>query len=174
MIVDYLKNILPEYEIKKITEDMYKVLYDLYKTNTEYFSYFGEHDMTLEDCVRDTHSLPPNTNVDQKFYIGFFRNNKLELIIDFYINFPEYNVIWIGLFMINGNLQRKGYGKYIINSFIQASKENGYLSIQLGVIEDNKEGLSFWKSFKFNEIRQKMMKEENNKKINYLVLEKRI
>lgn len=63
----------------------------------------------------------------------------------------DHHYVWIGLFLIDENHQRKHYGKQIIDHFINIWK-NECDYIQLGCLIHNRKGYAFWKSLGFYDI----------------------
>jgi len=76
MIFKGLEKRLDNYDIRKITESDYGDVYTLQLTNPEYFSSTQKHEVTMEDCIEGTQALPPGTGVEQKFYIGFYKETE--------------------------------------------------------------------------------------------------
>ena len=56
--------------------------------------------------------------------------------------------VWIGLFLVDENKHRQGFGKAIIQSFIN-QLDNHYNHVQLACIEYNEKGMAFWQSLGF-------------------------
>ena len=59
--------------------------------------------------------------------------------------------VWIGLFLVDENKHRQGFGKAIIQSFIN-QLDNHYNHVQLACIEYNEKGMAFWQSLGFYKI----------------------
>lgn len=172
MILEDLKLKMNNYEIKKITEKEYIEIHELHKSNPEYFSLLQDHEVTLEESINDVNELPPNTNSNQKFYIGFYREGKLEMVMDYIEEFPQEKIVWIGLLMVDGKRRRKGIGRSMMNSFFEILIKNDFTSIQLGVIDANTKAESFWESLGFNEIRRSSIIGDSKCKLNIIVMEK--
>ncbi len=174
MILNDLKELLPDYTIKKITSEDYDSLYNLELLNIDYYLCTQGRAVTYEESVQDTINLPPNTTYNQKFYIGFYDNNKLVAIMDYIEHYPVKDIIWIGLFMIDVNVKRKKLGTKIITEFINALRKNGIYKLQLGCVDSNNTGMCFWKSFNMYEIRRVVSKDDNRPDWNIVVLEKNL
>ncbi|MFK5883587.1 MAG: GNAT family N-acetyltransferase [Candidatus Izemoplasma sp.] len=154
MILNELNKHFTKFDIRVIQEDDLEDLYRLQLSNSSYFSLTQENKVTFNDCIRGTKTLPPNTIIDQKYYLGFFRGRKLEVIIDFITDYPEKHIIWIGLLMVDGKLKRQGLGTSVIEAMKIITFKLNYLSLQLGVIEPNKKALEFWNAMGFVEFRR--------------------
>jgi|LGOV01.1.fsa_nt_gb N-acetylglutamate synthase-like GNAT family acetyltransferase len=174
MILKGLEKRLVKYDIRKVTECDFEDVYNLQLTNPEYFSSMQEHEVTLEECIEGTRALPPGTDAEQKFFIIFYKETKLQIIMDIIMDYPDKSVAWLGLLMIDGNLKRMGLGRKVIEASMVELKSNGIKSVQLGVIEGNKDAHSFWKSMKFTEIRRSKMVEEDDSVINVIVMERTV
>ncbi|HBM75708.1 MAG TPA: hypothetical protein DD429_09180 [Clostridiaceae bacterium] len=63
--------------------------------------------------------------------------------------------IWIMAILIDKKFQNQGIGKRIIKLIMRESAERfGIKTFYAGIVEDNKQGMAFWKSLKFCEYRQ--------------------
>lgn len=174
MLFKGLEKRLVNYDIRKVTENDFTDVYNLQLTNPEYFSSMQGHEVTIQECIEGTRALPPGMGAEKKFYLGFYKETKLQIIMDFIMDYPNKGVAWIGLFMVDGNLKRMGLGQKVIEALMVELKSMDIKSVQLGIIEGNKVADSFWKSMKFKEIRiGKMLKEEDSDH-NVLVMERSI
>lgn len=169
MVVFEINKRLTEFEVVQIEEKHFNDLYKLQLTNPKYFSNMQDHEVTFEECINGTSVLPPNIEMDQKYYLGFYRNDKLNVIADIITGFPKDNVVWIGLLMVDSSLKRKGLGRKTLNAIIEVTSSLGYESLQIGVLENNSNALEFWKAMNFKEIRRNLYDKEKN--INVVVME---
>lgn len=165
-VLEGLRKALPEYKIIKIQEEQYNDVFHLQKENIIYFQYTNEYPIQYKNIISEITKLPPNTTIDQKYYIGFYLDDTLVAIMDYIDGYPNNETYWIGLFILDINYQGLGIGTKIMNTFIELSDKN----IQLGCLSNNKEGLAFWSKFGFKEIRKAHNKEKD---WNIIVMEKR-
>lgn len=172
MILNDLKQTLTDYEVKKITEKEYTDLFELQKTNPYYFSCVQDHPVTYEETVSDVSALPPHTDYSQKFFIGFYKGQELEAIMDYIEGYPTEESVFIGLFMINGNKHRNGIGSNIIARFLDTLKHNRIKKVGLGCNLENARGFQFWNSMGFKEVKRVVSKEEGRQDWNLIVMEK--
>lgn len=172
MILKNLQELLPDYKIKKITEEDYENLYNLELSNIDYYLCTQGRAVTYEETVQDTVNLPPNTTRDQKFFVCFYDNEKLVAVMDYIEHYPSEEIVWIGLFMIDNSVKRKKLGTKIITEFINSLKKNDICKLQLGCAEANYVGLNFWKSFGMYELRRAVLKDDNRPDCNVIVFEK--
>lgn len=174
MILDDLRLLLPEYEIAPITEKECGDLFRLQQSNEYYFSVAEGRPVTYELAVEGLTDLPPNTPIERKTYAGFYRGGRMEAILDYIVGYPDGTVVWIGLFMIDNTLHRKGIGRRIVGKFADACAQNGFAAIQLGVIEENERGFAFWTAQGFSEVRRAVCRGEGHRDWLVLAMERRL
>lgn len=156
-MLEGLRKALPEYNIIKIQEQQYNDVYHLQKENIIYFQYTNEYPIQYKDIISEITELPPNTSIDQKYYIGFYLDDTLVAIMDYIDGYPNDKTYWIGLFILDINYQGLGIGTKIMNTFLKLSNK----TIQLGCLSNNQEGLAFWNKFGFKQIRRAYNKEKD-------------
>lgn len=94
-------------------------------------------------------AIPPGSNLEKKKYELIMLNGMDIGVIDYIVNYPDEDAIYIGLFMIDGNFHRSGYGREYIEEFIPRIKNEGFKRIRLGVLDGNKTALKFWTNIGF-------------------------
>ena len=147
-MIESLKKELKEFEIKSIKEEDYNDLYELERNNIQYFKYTKE-EPDYTSIIEEVHELPPNITKDNKYFVGFYKDKTLIAIMDLIDGYPNKEIYWIGLFMIDVNYHKQGIGTKIISTMIKHTQKN----IQLGCLSNNKEGDAFWSKMGFKEIR---------------------
>ena len=145
-ISDFNKN----YTIKKLTENDVDIIFNLYKSNNRYFDYLGIVP-TIESILEDMYSLPKGIDIKNKYFIGYFNENKLVALIDLIDGYPNEDEAYIGLFMINKNYQNQGIGTSIFNELKQSLTNQNFSKIKLAYINDNIEANNFWHKLGFME-----------------------
>ena len=174
MILKDLQELLPDYKIKTIAEKDYDNLYNLELSNIDYYLCTQGHAVSYEEAAKDITELPPNTSQEQKFYIGFYDNEKLVAVMDYIEHYPSKGIVWIGFFMTDVAVKRKKLGTKIISEFIKALRKNNISSLQLGCLDSNNIGLHFWKSLDMYEIRRVVSREDNRPDWNIIVFERKL
>ena len=111
-----------------------KVL-NIYETNEEYFKILMNGKPSIESIIEDKNDIPPGSNFQDKYYKIISINGQDIGIIDYIINYPDEDTVYIGLFMINGDFHRQGYGKAFIEEFTANMKGKGYHRLRLGVLK---------------------------------------
>ena len=173
MVIDEIKSLLKQYEFKIITEPDYERAMEVYNTNPQYFMLTDEKEATLEDMRTATNHVPPNFKIDNKFFISIWEDDNCAGILDFLVGYPEQSCVWIGLLMIHGKMQGNRIGSQIANAVVEASRNKGYTSVQLGVLDNNIRALKFWGKLGFEKIRESQVKREVKPDWNVIVMEKR-
>ena len=128
---------------KKLKEKDIENIYNLCKNNKTYYKYYKQ-EPTFENIKEIFTALPPNITMKDKYFLGIYENNKLIGILDLITNFPAKNSVYIGLFMLDINVQNKGIGSVIINKICIFLKKRRFNNIELAYIEDNIQAKNFW------------------------------
>ena len=153
IVMKNLYNYFKNYNVVKIDNSNIEEVFKLCKHNTKYYEYLQEHP-TLDGVRNILTELPPNTTLNNKHFVGFYQNNKLVAILDLIDGYPNKNMAFIGLFMVDINLQGLGVGKNIIKQLLRFLKNKKYISCDLGVIETNVEATEFWNKLGFTKTGQ--------------------
>lgn len=108
----------------------------------------------IENCIKNG-DLPPIENANRINYSMMTIQNTDDQIMgffDLYHGYPDKDTIWIGIFVIDKDMQGKKYGQEVIRSFCDECKKSDWRSIGLGVYLKNWKGLRFWNNNGFNKI----------------------
>lgn len=156
-VYNSFKSLLSDYRLIRLTRKHKVALYELEASNPYYYSISQDHPVTPEESIADLETIPEGFPIKQKFYFGIYQENQMIAVMDYLVGYDyehtsDIQTVWIGFFMVHGNYKNQGLGKRIMNTFIQAAKENGIRTIQLGCIDGNNEGYSFWTQLGFKEI----------------------
>lgn len=143
-----IDNLSSVYTIKKLKEQDIEKIYNLCKQNNTYYKYL-QIQPSFDNIKEIFTSLPPNKTIKDKFFIGFYKDDKIIAILDLIINYPNKNSAYIGLFMTDKNIQNKGIGTKIIEQLCYALKQQGFYNVELAYIKDNIEAKNFWLKNKF-------------------------
>jgi len=173
-MIDEIRRLLNEYEIITITKSNFDQIMEVYNTNQEFFLLTEGKEVKAEDCIKDKEAVPPDFDIKKKIYISIWKNGKIVGILDLLIGYPTQYCVWIGLLLIHGELHGKKIGSMIVTAVLEATKAIGYKSVQLGVIENNVAGISFWHKHGFEDIRKSKIEQDNIKTLKIVVMEKQI
>ena len=146
-ILNKLENF--EFNVKKLDEtNIFEVL-EICKNNKKYYEEYLHEKATLEEVSTIFTELPPNTNLSQKYVLGFYDNKKLIAFMDLIVGYPTHKSGMIGLFIVEPSLQGQGIGRKIIEKILEVQKSLGLENCEIGVIDNNIEGINFWKKMGF-------------------------
>ena len=146
---------------------------NVYLENNYYFSKISDNPLSISNVEEDIEAIPNGVQKNQKNYRLISFNDEILGVVDFLSNYPEKDTILIGLFIIKNDKQKQGLGTKIFRYLEKSFKNKKFLKIRIGVLVDNKIGLSFWKKQNFKEIERKFLKFEKSKK-EVIVMEKEI
>ena len=103
-----------------------------------------------ESIRRDFTALPPGKTAEDKYFLGYFRENRLCAVLDLIAGYPDNETAFIGWFLLDGSLHRKGIGSAMMRELFDALKKASFRSIRLGFVEGNSESEGFWRSLGFS------------------------
>ena len=138
-----LEKISNIFKVKKLNENDINSIYDLCYKNVYYYQVCPPL-VTKNSIKNDMYALPPNKQLNDKYYIGFYKEEKLIAIMDIIADYPEKDACYIGLFMVDIEKQNRGIGSKIINELFYYLYNNGFQSIELGYVEQNMQAKRFW------------------------------
>ncbi len=149
LLADTLGQMLPRYELHPVGEETFFDLFQLEESNAHYFAYEQDHPLTYEEAIEDIMKMPPELSPQQKQVFGLYRDGRMLAVADWAEGYPEADIVWIGLFMVDAGCARQGIGREVIETFCRAARENQFKKIRLGCIAENVEGLAFWQAMGF-------------------------
>ena len=101
------KEFSTKYEVRKLNIDDIPQIYDLCKKNSLYYEYCPP--MVTEESISDDFTaFPPNTGIENKYYVGYFDSGKMIAVMDLIDGYPEEKIAFIGFFMTDVSVQNKG------------------------------------------------------------------
>lgn len=134
-----------EYDVRRIKEEDIADVYKLCASNKKYYEYMGGIP-TADSLTEVISNLPDGVEEHNKFFVGFYDNDKLIAVLDLIAGYPEKDDAFIGWFMVEGNLQGQGIGSRIFADVRAAMKGQGYDYLSLGCVKENKEAIAFWEA----------------------------
>jgi GNAT superfamily N-acetyltransferase len=111
-------------------------------------------DNYFPQCVKDG-DLPPRGIKDNYslMIVRLKENNSVVGYFDLYHGYPDSDMLWIGIFVVDKAFRSKGFGKEIIYAVFNEASNNGWNKIGIGVYLKNWSALRFWTSLGFDKIR---------------------
>lgn len=136
---------------KASTDKEIEMLWKIYQSNTEYFLMTSEEKVERQTLIYNLQDLPPNCTAEQKEFLLIYYDGYPMALMDLITNFPDEDCAYIGLFLVEGAHHSHGIGKEIFEEIEKELCKRNFQRIRLGVIEQNKRGLKFWKKLGFVE-----------------------
>ncbi|MBW4828304.1 MAG: GNAT family N-acetyltransferase [Clostridiaceae bacterium] len=140
--------------LKTVTKDLLKNVLKIYDTNEEYFKVSMNGKPSIESIIEDKNDIPPGSNLQNKNYKLISINGQDIGIIDYVMNYPDEDTVYIGLFIIHGDFHRQGYGSAFVEEFAINMRKRGYCRLRLGVLKENKNGFEFWTRMGFKVVKE--------------------
>lgn len=146
---------------------------NIYLKNYYYFSKISDTSQNISNVEEDIEAIPNGVRKNQKNYRLISFNNEILGVVDYLTDYPEKDIILIGLFIIKSDKQKQGFGTKIFKYLENLFKNKKFLKIRIAVLVDNEIGFSFWKKQNFKEIERKFLFFEKVEK-EVIVMEKEI
>lgn len=132
------------FTVRRLTDRDVESIYELCKENPLFYRYCPPF-VTREKILEDQKALPPGTTPADKFYLGYFRGERLIAVMDLILHYPNSNTAFIGFFMMARPEQGRGTGSGIIDECARLIRRDGFRFIRLGFAEGNPQSEAFWK-----------------------------
>ncbi len=113
-----------KYTVRRLTVDDLERIYTLSLGNPLFFQYCPPF-VTRERILEDMSALPPRMTPADKYYVGFFQDDKLIAVMDLITNYPDTHTVFIGLFMMEKSEQGRGIGSAIVSECAHYFKSVG-------------------------------------------------
>lgn len=163
-----------QYLLKDLNKEDKIKIKDLFDRCYDYF-YLVEGRKTNKESIKELlEDLPPDKNSKDKHVLGIFDNVNLIGVIDLVENYPSKHEWIIGLMLIDPNVRGEGLGQKVHEVLEEISKKGQANKLRIGVVEQNKAALKFWKNVGYTEIKRTEPLKYGNKEnrvivMNYLI-----
>lgn len=131
------------YLVQKIEISDVQKVYELCRYNSLYYQYCPPL-VSKQSIIDDMNALPPNKDIKDKYYLGYYENNKLIAVIDLIMDYPEESIAFIGFFMVDTSVQNAGVGSGIIDELCEYLLSIKIKNIRLGYVKGNIQAENFW------------------------------
>ncbi|HFI0214470.1 TPA: GNAT family N-acetyltransferase [Streptococcus suis] len=135
------------FQVRKLTEADLEQVLALYQTNPLYFEHFPPLP-SLESLANDLVDCPPGKELSDKYFLGFWDNERLVAILDLIDGYPTAEVAYIGLFMVDAHFSGQGLGTKIIAEILPQLATR-FKKVRLGYVESNPQSSHFWSKIGF-------------------------
>ena len=140
-----------KYCVKKIEEDNIRDVLGGCEGNPFYYSYYNRLP-SVELIKEDLEALPPNKAKEDKYYVGFYKEDTLIAVLDLIDGYPDKDIAFIGFFMMNKDFQGKDIGTSIIEECMEYLEKLKFKRVRLAYIKGNNQSKNFWLKNKFEHI----------------------
>ncbi|MDR0922177.1 MAG: GNAT family N-acetyltransferase [Lactobacillales bacterium] len=128
---------------------LYPEILKLYQSNKDYFK-LNDTEVTFQTVDEDVHAKPDSVlNENKKYFLVTDEFDKPKAVLDYLVDYPTTNVVYIGLFLVDKALQRKHIGRQIIREQLEKFRAMKKKAVRLGVLVENKSAIAFWESLGF-------------------------
>ncbi len=138
-----VKNFSTIFNVRKLDTEDKNIIYELLITNPLYYEYFPPM-ANLDSIDSDMKALPPNKEYKDKYYVGYFSNDKLVGVLDLILKYPNEETAYIGLFITNQLFQGQGMGSEIMKELSVYLKNLRFKKISLAYAKGNPQAEKFW------------------------------
>lgn len=144
-----IETLSADYEVQRITEEDISDVYNLCRSNVRYYRSIGQRPskQRLTEVISE---LPDSAETSQKFFVGFYENDKLVALLDLITGYPDKDNAFIGWFMVDADRQRKGIGSQIFADIRATMKAHGFRVLTLKCPATNEEAITFWEKQGFS------------------------
>ena len=147
-IMDVYDSFSNNFHVKKITKEDIPAALQLCIGNPMYYEHM-KMEPTLENLEEVIEVLPPNKTLEDKYFMGYYKEGKLIALLDLIFDYPDKNIAFIGWFIMDKKWQGKGIGTKIIKDLEKSMKAHGFYKLRLGYVKDNEQSAAFWKKNDF-------------------------
>ena len=132
-----------QFQVRRLDQNDIEAVFALCSRNSLYYQYCPPS-VTRQSIIEDMKALPPDKDLADKYYLGYFSGKKLIAVMDFIASFPEETTAFIGFFMTDVSVQKMGIGSSIIDELCACLPDAGFIRIRLGWVKGNPQAEHFW------------------------------
>ncbi len=137
-----------KYTIRQFQEEDIPDIMALCLGNPDYYHYMNMQP-TPENIKEVFTALPDGKTMEDKFFLGFYLKDRLIALLDLITCYPDRDTAFIGWFMVEKKVQKKGVGTEIISSLLTFLQREDFRFVRLAYVEGNRESEGFWKRHRF-------------------------
>ena len=125
-----IEKLSTDYQVKRLTVGDAGKTYALVETNSNYYNFCPPRP-NRHTILEDIKVVPANKTLDDKFYVGFYDQEKLVAVMDLIYQYPNEQSAWMGFFMVDAKYQGQGIGSKIMADVTAELKRSGLTLIEL-------------------------------------------
>ena len=138
------------YLVQRIQRRDVAEVFELCRKNRLYYEYCPPF-VSEQSIVKDMHQLPPDKQMEDKYYLGYYEGQKLIAVLDLIMDYPDQSTAFIGFFMTDVSVQNNGIGSGIIEELCGYLSRAGIAKVRLGWVKGNPQAEHFWRKNGFTE-----------------------
>ncbi|MQS75681.1 GNAT family N-acetyltransferase [Companilactobacillus halodurans] len=150
-----IEDLSKKFQVKKLTPSDASTVLNLANSNSSYYNFCPPRP-TRHSILEDINVVPADKTQDDKYFVGFYQDNKLIAILDMIMKYPDEITAWIGFFMVNADNQKKGVGSLIMGELLPILKQSGLKQVELAYPKGNSISEKFLKKNKFEKTGQEI------------------
>lgn len=139
-----------DYDVRRMDKADVKDIYLLCSKNGLFYQYCPPF-VTEQSILDDMKALPPNKEMSDKYYVGYYKGEELIAVMDLIMAYPDEKTAFIGFFMTAAQIQNNGIGSSIIDDLCRYLTHIGISSVRLGRVKGNPQAEHFWHKNNFTE-----------------------
>ena len=140
----------PEYRARWLDRSDTCILQDLLDRCPDYAEIVEGQGVSPTAAEELFESLPPGGSYSNKMVAGIIHpERKLVGVLEGMRSYPEQDIWWIGLLLLDPTVRHRWLGRRVAESFIEYAGGSGAKAVMLGVVEDNLDALHFWSQNRF-------------------------
>lgn len=132
-----------KYTVIKLKETDIPSVYELCSAHGGFYEHCPPF-VTPDSIRQNMQALPPNKSPKDKYYLGFYQNQRLIAVMDLILGFPNDQTAFLGFFMVAKDLTCRGIGSNLVRNACQALAQQGFCYIMLGWAQSNLTAAAFW------------------------------
>lgn len=139
-----LANATDGIRLERLSTNDIQAVAGIYQVCDDYFRLLKGDIANQEDVEEFFSSLPPNMTLHDKYSLGIFQESTLIGVIDLIVGYPETDIAYIGLMLINPLARANHVGQRAHKLLIDWLEIKAKRAIQLCVVESNPGASLFW------------------------------
>ena len=133
----------PAYAVRHLTPEDADAVLALARGNELFYRYHPPLP-DREGILSDMAALPPGKGPEDKYFLGFFRDERLIAVMDLILGYPEADSAWMGWLILSPACQGRGAGSGILRDVEAALRAAGFRTLRLAVDRGNPQSWAFW------------------------------
>lgn len=133
----------PAYSVRRLTPEDADAVLALAAGNELFYRYHPPLP-DRESILSDMAALPPGKGPEDKYFLGFLREDRLTAVMDLILDYPEADSAWVGWFILSPACQGRGVGSGILRDVEAALRAAGFRELRLAMDKGNPQSRAFW------------------------------